>query len=827
MKKKKKGTPFVKNKTPIETKNQNELSGKTILVVNTGYIKKKFIFQRLRKLGLTILVLNKEKNWAQPYVDEWILVDTANHSESIRAFESFLTNNPKVKIDGVVTFWEDDVLLTAKIVDKFNLIGIPFHVAKQARNKYLFREFCKKNGIRAPKHRLIRTLRDVKEIIDEFEFPLVVKPAYGANSAFVVKVETPEDLTDTYNYIRKNISTNTESALSDGLDVFVEEYIDGDEVDIDILIQNGKIKFYSLSDNYITTGPFFIETGQSIPSSLPDLNQLELVSMAEETLEKLGIFNGCIHYEAKITKNGPVPLEVNLRMGGDEVWSSVKGVWGADLVEGAAKIALGVYLKNDKPALPKRYIAGLYFLTDSSGILSKQFVDQEIKRKSYLVEFHFFKQVGEPVLVPPEGFDYIGEITVSGDNLIDAQDNLKDAKKYFDFEVVKFNSESAMGKTSRKSRFSSAVLNKDLLLRAAKIEHLRRANSENLRNLHVGIACNVYDKDSSSDVEIELTKIGSDIKKALIERGYNVKVFDFNDASKAFRELKESDIDLVFNVCERINNASLLEPHAAALLEILQIPHTGSNYLTLGTCIDKIKVKKILRHHDIPTPKWDYAYSLDDEIDDTLEYPLIVKPANKDHSIGITQASVATSKRELEKQLKHVIENLGSPALIEEYIEGDEYDVTILGSSEDDFKVLPLARTIFNNLPEGYWHIYPYEAKWNGESKAYSRIVTQRPPKNISKRLEALITEIALDTYNILECQDYGRVEIKIDKNGNPHVLELNPNPSLSEDGFVTRAARLVRMNYGDLIEEIIRLSVRRYKTKFSQFKNLNYNLNF
>src|SRR3990167_5774812 len=193
MKKKKKGTPFVKNKTPIETKNQNELSGKTILVVNTGYIKKKFIFQRLRKLGLTILVLNKEKNWAQPYVDEWILVDTANHSESIRAFESFLTNNPKAKIDGVVTFWEDDVLLTSKIIDKFNLIGIPFSVAKKARNKYLFREFCQRNGLSAPVHRLVKTKEDLDFICQNFTFPLVIKPTYGSSSAYVIKLDNQEE----------------------------------------------------------------------------------------------------------------------------------------------------------------------------------------------------------------------------------------------------------------------------------------------------------------------------------------------------------------------------------------------------------------------------------------------------------------------------------------------------------------------------------------------------------------------------------------------------------------------------------------------------------
>ena len=815
--------PYQNNAKP----HNDSLKGKTILVINTGPIKKKFIFQRLKKLGLNVIVLHKEKNWVNPYVTSWILADTTNHSESIRALESFITNNRDIQIDGVITFWEDDVLLTSKIVDKFNFIGIPFSVAKKARNKFLFREFCQEQWIKTPRHKLIRSIRDIKAIISDFDFPLVIKPAYGAESAFVVKVDTPDELVDTYNYIKRNMSTNIMSALSDGMDLFVEDYIDGDEVDIEILLQNGKIKFYSIADNDITSGPFFIETGQAIPSSLPDRNQLELVQMTEETLEKLGIFNGCIHYEAKITKNGPVPLEVNLRMGGDEIWSSVKGVWGVDLIEGAVKISLGIYLRNEKEEHPKKYISGFYFLSDSSGLVSKQQVDPEIKKQKYLVELHFFKQVGEPVLVPPEGFEYIGEITVSGDNLIDAQDNLNDAKRYIQYEVVKFDSESAMGKTSRKSRFSSAVLNKDLLIRAAKIEHLRRAANEDLRNLQIGIASIIQDKDSRRNMDKRVMNVGTTIRRVLAERGYKIHLFDFSDPARAFRDLKERDVDLVFNAYKKISGSRLSEPHVAAMLEVLQIPYTGSDYKTLATCIDKIQVKKILKYHDIPTPKWDYVYSLEDEISPDLQYPLIAKPSNTDNSIGITNESVVTNRQQLDKQLKKIVVGVGSPALIEEYIEGDEYEVSILGSDEDDFRVLPLSRLIFNKLPSGFWHIYPFSGKMNGTSRVYKKIVVQRPPKNISKRLESLITEIALDTYNIFDCQDYGRVEVKVDKNNNPYVLELNPNPPLDKDGFVARAAKLVRMDYGDIIEEIIRLAVKRYKTKFSHFTNLNYSLNF
>src|SRR3989338_4098821 len=176
---------------------------------------------------------------------------------------------------------------------------------------------------------------------------------------------------------------------------------------------------------------------------------------------------------------------------------------------------------------------------------------------------------------------------------------------------------------------------------------------QNQRNLHIGIACNIFEENGNDQaIEKDLMSIGFGIEQALKERGYRISFFDFNNLPKAFSDLKKSEVDLVFNVCERINDSSLLEPHAAAILDTLQIPYTGSNPFTLALCIDKIRVKKLLSFHNIPTPKWDYAYTLEDEIDEDLRYPLIIKPGNTDNSIGITNESVVTNKAELKKQLE-------------------------------------------------------------------------------------------------------------------------------------------------------------------------------
>ncbi len=804
------------NQKKHASSNEQALTGKTLLVVNTGFIKKKFIFQILKKLGLTVICLNREKNWAAPYVDHWILADTYNHKESLQEVSNFILNNRSNKIDGVVTFWEDDVLLTAKIVDKFNFIGIPYHVAKKVRNKFLFREFCQANGIPTPRHHLIRSNADLGYVLDNLKFPLVIKPAYGSQSNFVTKVSDRDELFEWYSYIKKNISTNIESALADGLDIFVEEYIDGDEVDIDLLIQNGKVKFYSISDNYNKErNSFFYDSGQAIPSNLPQESQRALIELAEEALEKLGVQHGCVHFEAKSTPQGAVPIEINLRMGGDYVYSYIRSAWNVDLIEENAKIAVGQYIKVQKPEHPYKYIIGWDLFPDDSGILVQLDISDRIRKRKYLEQLEIYKKIGEPVLVQPDGFEYVGWLTVSGRNAVDAQDNLNDALRYIKYKVVKFDPASSIGKTSRKHRYTFASLNRDTLIRAAKIERIRRVSSRNVRKLHVGIACNIYEGNHENSVEQDLMSVGKNIEETLLKRDYKVTFFDFNKLPKTFSELSQSDIDIVFNVCERINDSSLLEPHSAAVLDSLQIPYTGSNPLTLAICIDKIRVKKLLSYHDIPTPNWDYVYTMDDEIDEDLRYPLIIKPGNTDNSIGITNESVVTNKKELERQLEKVVVSMGRPALIEEYIEGDEYDVSIIGNDDEhDIRVLPLSRSMFKDMPEGYWHIYPYDAKWTNSEVYDKGIKVQRPPKNISKRLESLISEISLDTYNILDCHDYGRVEVRVDQDGNPYVLELNPNPSININDCVPACAELIGMDYGDFIEEIIKMAIKRYKNR-------------
>lgn len=796
------------------------MTKKTILLVHAGNEGKYFIAKELKKLGLHVICLNREKiDVLDDAIDSWILNELNDHKESIEAVKEFLKQNKKVKIEGIVTFWEECVLLTSKLTDEFGLIGIPYHLAEKAKNKYLFREFCNNNGISAPRHMLISGKKDIPSIEKHLTYPLVIKPIYGAISAFVVKVKNRDELEETYDYIKNNIRSYWLAAEWENLELLVEEYIDGDEVDIDIVLQNGKIKFYSIADNFNKNkDKFFVDNGQAIPSGLPQPDQDSLITLAEETLEKLGIQNGIIHFEAKSTKHGPVPIEINLRMGGDYIYNYIKDSWGVDMVAYAAKIALGEYIKIEKPEFPFRYIMGWDFQIESSGILVELDISPELKKKKYLHKMSIGKEIGDVILRPPEGYDGLGWITVYGDNLLDAQDNLKEALELIHYKVVEFDEESSLGRTSRKNSLSTAVITKDRLMQVAKIEKMHNILIEDQRKLHIGVATNVLDYKLDS-VHIDGQDVTNNIIKELKKRGYKVTLFDFNNISKTYSDLERSNVDLVFNLCQGINNNESLKPQAAALLESLHIPFTGTNSFNLALSRDKIRMKKLLTYHDIPTPKWDYAYTLGYTISEELKYPLIVKPGNAYNSIGITNSSVVTNKVQLEKQLKKIIVDMRRPALVEEYIEGEEYSVSILGTDDDDLRVLPLTRSVFHKMPKGTWNIYTEKAKQNS-LWGQKNIIVQNPLKNVSKKLESLITEIAIDTYNIMRCRDYGRVEIRVDKEDNPYVLELNTNPFLHNFEHFLKAAQVTGLGSGDLIEEIIRLSLSRFNRKKRTYYN-------
>jgi biotin carboxylase len=406
------------------------LQGARILLVNTASKKKEYTLRRLKELGLEIVCLNKEKNWAVPYIDHWIFADTTKRDEAMLAVKAFINQYTDISLSGVLTFWEDDVMLVSQIVDAFGFCGIPFHISSITRNKYQFREFCRVHHLPAPQARFLQSSEDISFIRNNFQFPVVIKPAYGSHSAFVKKIESPSELKEAIVMIREKLTVEVESALVNGVGITVEEYLEGDEVDLDILVQNDHVHYCSITDNQKTNEPYFVETGESMPSLLPLDKQEGLKAMAAATIYALGIKDGCIHFEAKSTPKGPVPIEVNLRLGGGEVYLFNKEVWGVDLVEQCAKIAIGVPLTIIVPKAPLSALATEQFLPLRSGVVKSINVDPLMREQQYLVELEFEKKQREYIAAPPDGYDCLGWITAKGHNPQEALRHLKELKRF-------------------------------------------------------------------------------------------------------------------------------------------------------------------------------------------------------------------------------------------------------------------------------------------------------------------------------------------------------------------------------------------------------------
>ena len=794
---------------------------KTVLVVNSGAPKKRFIFQKLRSLGLRVALLQKENNWAARYADALIPADPLDRDECLAQVEAFLAEQ---RIDGAVAFWEDDIPLAAALCERFGWVGHPLESALNARNKLRTRAALEKAGLQrySVPFAHVRSAKDLEKETPRIAFPCVLKPAWGAESQFVVRVENLAEAKNALEYIQANMTPRFDPIYAHGTEVLCERYMDGAEVDLDILLQDGQVRFHSFTDNFPTKEPFFIETGDAMPSRHELSDLASVYEMAVAVVRALGLKNGALHLEAKICPDGPRLIELNARMGGDYVYDWVKAVWGVDLVEESLKIALGLPCQPKPPREPLTHLVGRYLIPSSSGVISGLAAPEKTNGAAARIhDITLLKEIGDPVLVPPEGFEAIGWVVGRGNTYAEAEENLDDAMRNVHISIARFDSTSAIGKTRRGNRFNAAQVARRRIVQSARLEKIRKVDLRDLKSLHVGILCNRYEETAAADnedgtseaaVHQDLTSVGLNIQKALESKGHRASFFDMNETPLPFDKIAEANVDLIFNVCERVNNSSLLEPHAAAILDCLGIPYTGSNPLTLAMCIDKIKVKKVLEYHQIPTPKFDYVFDKDDDIREDLRYPLIVKPANTDNSIGISNKSVVTSLKDLKEQVHYILEEFRRPVLIEEFIEGDEVDVSIMGN-EERVKVLPLSRSLFNEMPAGFWGIYPFKAKWTNEDPVYDKIKIERPAK-YSQKLTALISEICLDAYNIFDCHDYARIEVRVDRLGNPYVLEINPNPSINRGDCVPNCAEMIGLRYEDFIQDILKEAILRYQER-------------
>lgn len=280
----------------------------------------------------------------------------------------------------------------------------------------------------------------------------------------------------------------------------------------------------------------------------------------------------------------------------------------------------------------------------------------------------------------------------------------------------------------------------------------------------------------------------------------------------AYKKLKSGRPQIVFNIAEGLWGQSR-ESQIPAMLDMLRIPYTGSGPLTLGICLDKARAKEILSYHDIPTAGFFVAHSPLTPHPSPLSYPLIVKPLYEGSSKGIRNNSIVNDETELRERIKWIITEYNQPALVEEFLDGGEFTVAMLGN-DSGLKILPIVEINYSSLPAGMNPIYSYEAKWIWDTPD-SPLEIFKCPADIDNRLKDSIEKICRDAFNVLDIKDWCRIDIRLDMKGQPHILELNPLPGILPDpksnSCFPKAARAAGMGYDGLINAVLETACKRY----------------
>ena len=303
----------------------------------------------------------------------------------------------------------------------------------------------------------------------------------------------------------------------------------------------------------------------------------------------------------------------------------------------------------------------------------------------------------------------------------------------------------------------------------------------------------------------EGAKIAQEIETLVGDRHDVVPVLATLDVGK---RLKQGQFDLVFNVCEGFGQDARGEAWIAGQLEMANVPFTGSDSLTLALCQDKARTKALMLSAEIPTPPFQVLNAPSEPVRSGLAWPLIVKPVLEDASEGITQDSVVSGPRELGRMVERLLATYGQPVLVEEYIDGRELNVAFLGSGTS-VQPLPVSEILFDAVP-GLHRIVDFDSKWVPGSLSSERSSRALCPAELSSGDQASVARVARSACVLMGCRDYARVDIRF-RDGVPYVLEVNPNPCLSEEGGFFRSARATGLTYDGMIWAIMRGAMARY----------------
>jgi D-alanine-D-alanine ligase len=332
----------------------------------------------------------------------------------------------------------------------------------------------------------------------------------------------------------------------------------------------------------------------------------------------------------------------------------------------------------------------------------------------------------------------------------------------------------------------------------------------------IAVLYNVDYEDAPSEADpawaarAEVGVVAERVAAALAESGYDAQLIAIDgDLASLRTRLAELEPFCAFNLCESLAGDARLESAVPLLLELLGIPFTGSPPEVLSFGLRKDRVKKRLESAAIPTPAGRVLLAPGDPCD--LPYPLIVKPVREDGSVGIWRTSVVHDAAGLARAVEMLVSKLRQPCLVEQFVDGREFNVALLGHPTP--RVLPLSEIDFGMLPPDAPRVVSYDAKWKSGSEDDLGTVAVLHPV-LPTAIAARVRRAAADAFRAVGVRDYGRVDVRLSAAGVPYVVDVNPNCDLAPTAGMARAAAAVGIDFGALVRLLVRYALRRRRTE-------------
>jgi D-alanine-D-alanine ligase len=339
-----------------------------------------------------------------------------------------------------------------------------------------------------------------------------------------------------------------------------------------------------------------------------------------------------------------------------------------------------------------------------------------------------------------------------------------------------------------------------------------------MAKLRVGILYDVWDDGAAAEPEAEPERARGrrkpekedrqEVHEALKARGHTPFYIEVDGTVASLQKLAAAECDLVFNLTESWAGDDTKDIHLAAYLDLIGKRYTGSGPTGLHLAGNKSLAKKIFAFHGIRTPYFASVHRGRLDWSHDLHFPVIVKPAREDGSIGIGFNALCGSIKDLMERIHDLHQKFDAPVLIEEYIEGREFYVGVLGNAEPE--PLPVVELDLSRLPEGTPKIAGTEVKWEKGTMAY-KVTKSILATDLDEAVTQELQQTAVQAYRALELRDYGRIDMRLGPDGRVYVLEVNPNPWLHSTAEFAMAARKAGRDHPAMIEEIVQLALDRY----------------